>query len=280
MGTPQQPADPNNPASGNPFSITTWVTIGGVIVATIVIITITRLNSGGGSSTAKPPPGTTHTGQTTAGPPSSAASAPDGVYKVIFDGTGSAHADATNNGQSYRSADETVSWHLEYVVGGDYDAWPGAGSGSPNPSTEQISGTGHSQNWPDRHGACTASTASPASYRPNNSMLHGGTATGLKIGAPIAGDLTMTSTAGCDTSQNAPIDPFYNAWSSSCQPNAEKCQDLGAFWSTTFTIAPGQTGTVVTKIAPRTFDHRVPNQGAGNLNAHHTWSGTITVIAQ
>ncbi|HEY5457514.1 MAG TPA: hypothetical protein VIJ96_18785 [Acidothermaceae bacterium] len=128
-------------------------------------------------------------------------------------------------------------------------------------------------------GACTASTASPASYTPNSSVISGDLGK-FKIGAPLGGDLTMTSTAGCYTSQNAPVDPFYNAWSSSCQPNVETCQNLGAFWSTTFTIAPGQTGTVVNRIPARTFDHRVPNHGAGNLNAHHTWSGTITVIAQ
>lgn len=278
MTTPQPPADPNNPTSGNPLSITTWVAIGGVIVATIIIITITQLNNGSGSGGAKPPPATASSGQTSAMAPTSAASAPDGIYRVIFDGEGSAHNDAPNNGQNFRSADDTVSWHLEYVLGGDYDAWPGAGNGAPNPSTEQIKGTGHSENWPNRHGACTASTASPASYKPGS--IRGSMISGLKITAPIAGDLTMTSTAGCDTSQNAPIDPFFNAWSSSCQPNVETCQDLDAFWTATFAIAPVQTGTVVTQIPTRTFDHRAPNQGAGNLNAHHTWSGTITVIAQ
>lgn len=261
MSSPPPPADPNSPVGGDPMDISTWIKIGGVLILVIVVVTVTQWNRGGGGSRAKAPPTPSQTPVAV-----SPSAAPDGMYEVIFDGSGTAHDDRPDGGQTYRSADAIASWHLEYMYGQGQ-------SGLPDLTTSTVNGSGHSKAWRGP-GDCTAGSAT---YTPRTSVLeHTGPGDSFRIGVPLAGDLLAAS--GCKLG-TPDIDPFSRAWESSCS-TTETCQDLGAFWSVTFTIKAGQTGTVVTKIPTRTFNHVTPANAPGGENAMHSWSGTITVVAQ
>ena len=263
MSTTPPPVDPNDPRQGDPTNITAWVGLGGLAVIIVIIGTVTYWNRGGGGGGSS---GATTTVSSSSGP-SAPAPVLDGTYKIIFDGTATAHDDRPDGGQTYRSADATATWHLEYTYGSGH-------GDAVDLATSQIDGTGSSKAW--RIGAdCNGAQATKASYQPRSSLLRRGPE-GFRVGVPLAGDL-LAVPGSCAISAT---DPFSRAWQSTCG-TGEDCvvSDVGKFWLATFTIASGQTGTVVTPIPSRTFTHVAP-PGGGSENAMHQWSGTITVVAQ
>jgi hypothetical protein len=62
----------------------------------------------------------------------------------------------------------------------------------------------------------------------------------------------------------------------------DDCGLLAPFSSAEFTIKPGQTGTVVTRVPLRKF-HHMNNLRVGTTygtESNYSWRGTITVVAQ
>jgi hypothetical protein len=263
--TPPPPLDPNDPRAGDPTKISTWFTIGGTIIIVVIIGTVTWWNSGKGGG-AKPTP--IATGSTVTGPPTSD-SAPSGTYKIIFDGVGDGRYEVPNNTQIFRSNTTHATWHLEYTFGGN-------SNDLPDPATEIVKGNGFYSVYSGNSGC----RATDVKYAPNVSILKriGGGET-FSLVPPLAGDLT--SAAGCtpNDANHATGDPFYLAWNATCGVPCP--DDLGAFETATFTIRQGQTGTVATPFS-RKFHHKNLDRVYTLFGAEstHSWSGTITVIAQ
>jgi hypothetical protein len=264
MSAPTPPLDPNDPRSGDPTQIATWVKIGGVLILVIVVVTVATWNRGPRHSGAVGPPSPSQSQSQTAA--ASTGAAPDGTYKILFDGTATEHTDRPNLGQTTKSSDATASWHLEYTFGGGHNDLPDLAASS-------VKASGKSTVWTDIAKGCTSTAAT---YTPDSSVLKPGEAPGaFRLIPPIAGDLISAPGAGCD--DEADVDPYYATSGGSCSLNF--CPDWGKFWTANFTIKPGQTGTVVTNVPLRTLTNSPP-AAAGSVNSKQTWSGTITVVAQ
>jgi hypothetical protein len=264
MSVPTPPLDPNDPRAGDPTQIATWVKIGGVLILVIIVVTVTTWNRGPRHSSAVGPPAPSQS-QTAA---VSTGAAPDGTYKIIFDGTATGHTDRPNLGQTTKSSDATATWHLEYTYGAGHDGFPDLAASS-------VKASGTSTVWTNIAKGCTSSAAT---YTPKASVLTSGTAPDtFRLHPPFMGDLLSAPGAGCDPTKGD-VDPYYLTWGGSCG-TGDTCPDWEAFWTANFTIKAGQTGTVVTKFSPPAIEHSPP-AAAGSINSKQSWSGTITVIAQ
>lgn len=285
--TPPPPLDPKDPRAGDPTNPITWIAIGGLIVTVIVIGGINRWNSGAGASTPK-----AAVVPTAAASPTSGAAAPTGSYKIIFDGIGTGFVDVPNNCQTFKGRTTAAKWHLEYMYGGTHAA-------TPDPATAIVSGTGSLYEW--QGGGvpfeCTkvrgvkVCDATAVRYEPRVGALKSAGGDRFTLVPPLAGDLT--SAAGCDPFKGQ--DPFSQAWGAWCPPpvavtpgatatapNDADCSSLPGFQQANFTIKAGQAGTVVTQIPTKTFEHTTdaPRTTVQGTHSKHSWSGTITVIAQ
>ena len=110
-------------------------------------------------------------------------------------------------------------------------------------------------------------------YRPNASVLSAVGENQLRVGVPFGFD---TLAADCADNQ---IDPYFGVNGGLCA-TGPSCLPKD-FWLAYVTIAPGQTGTVVTPIPAKTGNYSSVNAGPGpGENTKESWSGTITVIAQ
>ncbi len=285
--TPPPPLDPKDPRAGDPTNPITWIAIGGLIITIIVIGGINRWNSFSG-----PPPSNAVAGPTAAAAATSGAAAPTGTYKIIFDGTGTGFVDVPNNCQTFKGRTTTAKWHLEYMYGGTHPA-------TPDPATAIVSGTGSLHEW--QFGGlpfdCTKGrgvnvcNTTAVTFAPRVAVLKASGSDRFTLVPPLAGDLT--SAAGCDPFKGQ--DPFYQAWAAWCPPpiavapgatptapNDADCSSLPGFQQANFTIKAGQAGTVVTQIPTKTFEHTAdaPRTTVHGTQSKHSWSGTITVIAQ
>lgn len=255
------PPGPDGPRFGDPTSISTWVAVVGAIILVVAVVAVTQLNRFSQKpEQATPPPAPT--------PTASASEVATGTYRIIFEGSGSGHFDEPNNRQTFKSQDARAEWHLEYTYG--------TGHGDePDPATSKVTGSGESKVW-DGPGACTATSVR---YTPRVSMIRRDNAGNLSLTPPLAGDLLS---AGCDAA-NGLVDPFFKLWNAVCPPPPDECgAKLVDFETVPLKIEPGQTGTVVTAIPNRTFEHtNTVTAGAGTgAHSQHSWSGSITVMAQ
>lgn len=243
------------------MKVSTWITIGGGIIVIIVIGTINQWNRGpagkpGSTTTSRP--NTVQPGASTTN-----TSGSFGEYKIIFDGTATARYEVPNRGQAFRGAAATATWHLEYMYANGHNLLP-------DPATAVITGSGSSQVWPVPHAAdCTSGNPS---HNPAFSVLkRPGFSETYAIGSPFHGDLNDVNGACLS---------YTKAWYASCGPDTPGCPDLSAYWTATFTIKTGQTGTVVTPITPKPLDFTNTQPVLGGDRAIASWNGTITVIAQ
>ena len=231
-GQAPPPLDPGDPRAGDPTSIATWVKIGGVFILVIIVVTVTNWNRGvPGRGSVRPPSASATQQSATQQPAASTGAAPEGVYRIVFEGSGSAHSDRPNLGQTTKSSDDTASWHLEYTYGDGHD-------GMPDMTKSSVKASGHSTVWAPTAKGCTSSAAT---YRPKSSVLE---ATGhgeLRVHPPLLGDLFSAPGAGCDAT-HGDVDPYFSAPDASCGVG-ENCPDYQGFWTLRFTIKPGQTGT-------------------------------------
>ena len=256
------PPPPPGPPGDDPTSIASWVKIGGLLVLVVTIIAVTQLNRGGGG---KPrPPAAAPSTATSALPSETPVAAATGTYRIVFEGTATGHVDRPDPGQTFRSRDATATWHLEYTYGDNHD-------GTPDPTTSSVKGSGHSMSWhPEISGGCNSSAVI---YTPYSSLLRAVGGNRLRVGVPFGFD---TTAADCAPSE---IDPYFGVVGGTCA-TGPSCLPAD-FWLAYVTIAPGQTGTVVTPIAARTGNYSsVAAGGAGGENTKESWSGSITVIAQ
>ena len=93
------------------------------------------------------------------------------------------------------------------------------------------------------------------------------------MGVPFGFD---TTAADCAANQ---IDPYFGVTGGLCATGPSCLPE--DFWLAYVTIAPGQTGTVVTPITTRTGNYSsVAAAGTVGENTEESWSGSITVIAQ
>ena len=258
--TPPPPLDPSDPRAGDPTKIVTWITIGGVIITIIVIGSINQWNRGPGGP-ARPP--VVATGTSVAPGATTTQARPTGVYKIIFEGTAKGHYDVPNRGQTFRSADATATWHLEYTYGDGHNMLPDL-------ATAIVTGSGDSQNW--RTDVLPNCRSANPQYIPSVSVLkQPGAANTFEVHSPFKGDL-VDAKGTCLS--------YTKAWFASCGPGTVGCPDLDAFWRATFTIEPGQKGTVVTPISKKPLDFINNQPVLGGDHATDSWSATITVIAQ
>jgi hypothetical protein len=258
-GQPPPPGPDGPRGFGDPTSISTWVAVGGAIILVVAVVAVTQLNRFSRKpDQATPPPV----------PTPSAAEALTGTYRIIFDGSGSGHFDEPNNRQTFRSRDAKADWHLEYTYG--------TGHGDePDLATSRVTGSGESKVW-DGNGGCVATAVT---YTPRVSMIRRDNAGNLSLAPPLAGDLLSPD---CDSAKGK-VDPFFTVWNAACPPPPDECgAKLVDFEKVPLKIEPGQTGTVVTTIPNRSFEHTnmLVAGAATGARSEHSWSGKITVIAQ
>ena len=96
------------------------------MILVIVVVTVATWNRGPHHSATLGPPAPSQS-QTAA---VSTGAAPDGTYKIIFDGTATGHTDRPNLGQTTKSSDATATWHLEYTYGDGHNGFPDLASSS------------------------------------------------------------------------------------------------------------------------------------------------------
>jgi hypothetical protein len=256
--TPPPPLDPNDPRAGDPTRFSTWIGIGGVIIVIIVIGTINRWNRGPEGN----PTPTTASSPSVSQSAASTSTSPDTTseYKILFDGRGTARYEVPNRGQTFRSAEATATWHLEYTYASYHNLLP-------DPSTATVTGSGSSQNQPGTEKDCTSGNPQ---YTPSFSVLkRPGLGETFTIGSPFFSDLNDAKGACLS---------FSKAYYASCGPDTPNCPNLSEYWTATFTIKPGQTGTVVTRIAPKPLDFTNTQPVLGGDHSTASWDGTITVI--